>query len=426
MARVVPSQRRRSCPCQPARDAQPVVAADGGRARAGVRGLRSRARGRVRERVERDAGARRVAASRDCCAPVARRQPRTAGAPVADRRPVDRDAGRRRGPDARRLAAARRHGGVFEHAAAVGRRAVAPRAARHRLPRVRVLPGGVRGRTADVCAPAGAPGVAADADGRAARPRRRRIGRLAAPQPAGRQPGRDRHRPGDPGGHAGAQRRGDRRHRPRLQIGGRALDQRAGTRTRRRSGRLAEVLRADPRVAEVAASAGNPLFVRSRDLAASPSDAAGAARHALHVRDAGIFLAAADPDRPRPRLSVADEASAAHGSPSSAPPRRGEFWPNDDPIGKTIRIEPAEGRPVDDLPGYSALTVVGVVRDVVSGFIIDGRDRGHIYLPARRRLAARVGPARARAHAWGADGPRCSTRCSVGLRRSTTVRGSAA
>ena len=87
--------RRRSCPRHPARDAEPAVGGARGCARAGVRGLRSRARRRVRERVERDAGARRVAASRDCRAAVARRQPRAARAAVADRRPVDRDAGRR-------------------------------------------------------------------------------------------------------------------------------------------------------------------------------------------------------------------------------------------------------------------------------------------------------------------------------------------
>jgi predicted permease len=146
-------------------------------------------------------------------------------------------------------------------------------------------------------------------------------------------------------------------------------------------GRLAEVLRADPRVAEVAVSGGNPLFVRSRDLAASPSE-----QRALH----GTRYTFVTPEYfPLLRIPIergrgfrADEASsAARVAVVSAATAR-EFWPNDDAIGKTIRIETADGRPVDDLPGYSALTVVGVARDVVSGFIIDGRDRGHIYLPA--------------------------------------------
>jgi hypothetical protein len=57
------------------------------------------------------------------------------------------------------------------------------------------------------------------------------------------------------------------------------------------------------------------------------------------------------------------------------------FWPGADPIGQTIRIERAEGRPVDDLPGYAAVTIVGTVADVVSGLMVDGVDAGHIYLP---------------------------------------------
>lgn len=57
------------------------------------------------------------------------------------------------------------------------------------------------------------------------------------------------------------------------------------------------------------------------------------------------------------------------------------FWPGEDPIGKTLRIERANGRPVDDVDGYPQVTVVGVARDVVSGLLVDGEDAGHIYLP---------------------------------------------
>jgi len=57
------------------------------------------------------------------------------------------------------------------------------------------------------------------------------------------------------------------------------------------------------------------------------------------------------------------------------------FWPHEDAVGKTIRIERPEGRPVVDLPGYSEVRIVGVVKDVVSGFVMDGPDAGHVYLP---------------------------------------------
>jgi ABC-type lipoprotein release transport system permease subunit len=37
---------------------------------------------------------------------------------------------------------------------------------------------------------------------------------------------------------------------------------------------------------------------------------------------------------------------------------------------------------MDPIDGYTQVTVIGTVRDVVSGLMVEGRDRGHIYLPA--------------------------------------------
>ncbi|MPZ17201.1 MAG: FtsX-like permease family protein [Luteitalea sp.] len=67
------------------------------------------------------------------------------------------------------------------------------------------------------------------------------------------------------------------------------------------------------------------------------------------------------------------------------------FWPGEDPIGKTIRIDPAEGRPVDEFAAYREVTVIGTVRDIVTGMLVAGHDAGHIYLP--------IGPADAHATA---------------------------
>ena len=147
------------------------------------------------------------------------------------------------------------------------------------------------------------------------------------------------------------------------------------------AGRLAEVLRGDPRIAEVAVSQSNPLFVRSRDIAASPSDqrATHGTRYTFVTPE---YFSLLQIPIDRGRGFRADEASAAARVAVVSAATAREFWPNEDPIGKTIIVQPPEGRPVDDLPGYSALTVVGVARDVVSGFIVDGVDRGHIYLPA--------------------------------------------
>jgi hypothetical protein len=59
------------------------------------------------------------------------------------------------------------------------------------------------------------------------------------------------------------------------------------------------------------------------------------------------------------------------------------FWPGTDPIGRTIRIErPTSPGRVDAIDGYTQVTVIGRVHDVVSGLMVEGPDRGHIYLPA--------------------------------------------
>jgi predicted permease len=71
------------------------------------------------------------------------------------------------------------------------------------------------------------------------------------------------------------------------------------------------------------------------------------------------------------------------------------LWPGDDPIGKTLRmnVPPPGPRGVvadtmkvlgkvgEDLEGSFVVTVVGVAKDVVSGFVYQGTDAAHVYLP---------------------------------------------
>ena len=143
---------------------------------------------------------------------------------------------------------------------------------------------------------------------------------------------------------------------------------------------LAAVLAADPRVAEVAVTSGNPLFGRSRTIAASPATGVSSVGTRYTFVSPEFFSILRVPIT-RGREFRADEArTAARVAIVSDATARG-FWPNDDPIGKTIRIERPEGRPVDELPGYSDVTVIGTTRDLVSGLMIDGRDAGSIYLP---------------------------------------------
>jgi putative ABC transport system permease protein len=150
--------------------------------------------------------------------------------------------------------------------------------------------------------------------------------------------------------------------------------------------RLAPLLESDPRVAELAVTGGNPLFVRSRSIAAAPAGATSAiaTRYTFispeYFTVLGVAIAGGrgfftDEARTEARVAIVSEATAHR------------FWPDDDPIGKSIRIERPGGRPVDEVPGYEEVTVVGVAPDLVSGLIVDGRDAGHIYFPTSANSA---------------------------------------
>jgi predicted permease len=153
--------------------------------------------------------------------------------------------------------------------------------------------------------------------------------------------------------------------------------------------RLEDVLEADPRVTAVAITSGNPLFVI--DFVAGRGDGtrtvlAKAAEDAVTVRTRYAFVS---PEyfsllqipivRGR-RFELDEGRSAARVAVISAATAR-VFWPGEDPVGKTIRIERPDGRAADDLSEYSHADVIGVVADHISGMVIEGPDRGHIYFP---------------------------------------------
>jgi hypothetical protein len=77
----------------------------------------------------------------------------------------------------------------------------------------------------------------------------------------------------------------------------------------------------------------------------------------------------------------ADESKAAAPVAIVSAATAKAFWPQEDPIGQVIRIERPEGRSVEELEGYPQVTVIGVAADIVGGMMIEGRDRGHVYLP---------------------------------------------
>src|SRR5262249_44038530 len=141
---------------------------------------------------------------------------------------------------------------------------------------------------------------------------------------------------------------------------------------------LAVALTGDPRVAQVAVTSGNPLFNAARTVAAAP---AGVSR-STSARPTRLTFVSPE-FFPLLRIPGAvgrsfrnDEARAAAPVAIVSRATADAFWPGEDPIGKTIRIERAEGRPVDELPGYATVTVVGTVRDIVTGMMVTGRDTG--------------------------------------------------
>jgi predicted permease len=145
--------------------------------------------------------------------------------------------------------------------------------------------------------------------------------------------------------------------------------------------RMAQALAADPRVDDVAPTGGNPLFVQSRPVAAGPADGRAATATRFTFVSPEYFDILQIPIA-RGRGFRQDEAKTAARVAIVSEATARAFWPSSDPVGQIIRIEPPNGRPVEEIAGYTQVTVIGTARDVVSGMIVDGRDAGHIYLPA--------------------------------------------
>ena len=148
--------------------------------------------------------------------------------------------------------------------------------------------------------------------------------------------------------------------------------------------RVAASLAADPRVAEVAATSGNPLFGRGRILPASPDEGRSPVMTRYTFTSPEYFSILQMPIV-RGRGFRADEARASAPVAIVSEATARAFWPGVDSIGRTIRVTRPEGSRTDELEGYSQLTVIGTTNDVLSGLIVDGRDTGHIYLPVTAR-----------------------------------------
>jgi predicted permease len=143
--------------------------------------------------------------------------------------------------------------------------------------------------------------------------------------------------------------------------------------------KAADVLATDSRIAQVTVTDGNPLFVRSRNVAAGPSERPGAVPTRYTFVSPEYFDLLKIPVL-HGRAFRLDEAARRSPVTIISQATAHAFWPGEDAIGKTIRIEPPNGRPVDALPDYQEVTVIGTVPDVVSGLVVDGHDGSHLYL----------------------------------------------
>ena len=148
---------------------------------------------------------------------------------------------------------------------------------------------------------------------------------------------------------------------------------------------LAETLATDPRVTEIAVTSGNPLFNAGQFVVAASVSATASPTRVTFVSPEFFAMLGISTTRGR-GFRVEEARSSARVAIVSASTAKA-FWPGEDAIGKRIRIERANGRPVDELADYPDVTVIGTVPDLVTGLLISGHDPNHIYLPM---LAANV------------------------------------
>ena len=144
--------------------------------------------------------------------------------------------------------------------------------------------------------------------------------------------------------------------------------------------KLALILESEPRVAEVATATSNPLFVRTRAFAAASGQASGA-KASRYTFVSPTYFGAPHPRRPGSWISGRrSEVGGARGHCQRRDGARVLAWRGSDRKDADHR---ARGRSPRRRPaGYSRLTVIGTVPDVVSGLLVDGHDTNHIYLPA--------------------------------------------
>jgi len=154
--------------------------------------------------------------------------------------------------------------------------------------------------------------------------------------------------------------------------------------------RAYDELAADSRVGEIAVASRSPLFGQPPPSPIRrPSGLVFASYAFVSPEYFDVFRIPILHGRSFSAQEAAAEAPLAIVSAAGAR----ALWPGEDPVGKTVRvnIEPAGERIADTIKSLrvvreldataTELTIVGVARDVVNGFVYQGIDPAYLYLP---------------------------------------------
>jgi predicted permease len=157
-------------------------------------------------------------------------------------------------------------------------------------------------------------------------------------------------------------------------------------------GRAHAELSADPRFAQIAVASRSPLFGETRKVPLRrPGGVVAASCTFVSPEYFGMLQIPIVQGRGFSPEEAAAQASVAIVSAAGAR----ALWPGEDAVGKTLRvqIDPPESRAMvgdivtslrrltDDDATSQIVTVIGVAGDVVSGFVYQGKDPAHLYLP---------------------------------------------
>ena len=160
---------------------------------------------------------------------------------------------------------------------------------------------------------------------------------------------------------------------------------------RKQLGRALDALAADPRIEQIAITSRNPLFGQFPKIPVRRGAGVVAVSYMFVSPEYFSMLRIPIVHGRGFRAGEIDEGSGvAIVSAAGA----NVLWPGEDPVGQTVRLKiepPGSGaadtihllRPTPDenAPESIAVTIIGVAKDVVSGFVYAGKDSAHVYLP---------------------------------------------